>query len=480
MTDSAQRTELHTEEASGNGRPVPTSASGIAALPRLLRRLQTIHLFRNVLQDEVGQSYVGLLELLSIEDSTQPARTALLSAYAHLFSLLARDVELHRRPLAGDPWQDHLLDRLVADENPFSLKAQHVAIDAMGPSLVKAARHDLKLLHSLYAIDGAAVLGLLRERLGDDVHVLVPWDALRPLQSAAEMYVAPLPAIKTKLSTEPDWDRLIEELMAHYAASGTGIFARFWAFRWLRQEGTGRLEGIGHPDPISLDELVEYDLERQLLLQNTEQFVAGFPANNALLYGDRGTGKSSTVKALLHRYGPLGLRLVEVPKSLLGDFPRILALLRGRRERFVLFVDDLSFDEKETGYKELKAALEGNVEARPDNVVLYATSNRRHLIQENYSDRASGDGELRRWDTHQEKLSLADRFGITVVFTTPDQERYLRIVQSLVSQRGLEIDPDSLRAKALRWATQQGGFSGRAARQFVDFLAGEIGLAALR
>lgn len=478
MTDSAQKIELHTEGVSGVARPATAPTSGIASLPRLLRRLQTIHLYRNVLKDEIGQGYLGLLELLATEDSAQPARTALLSAYAGLFSLLARDVELHKRPLAGDPWQDHLLDRLLSDENPFSLKAQQVSIDAMGPSLVKAARHDLKLLHSLYAIDGSAVLGLLRERLGDEAQVLVPWDALRPAQSA-EIYAAPLPAIKTRLATDPDWDRLLEDLLAHYASAGTGVFARFWAFRWLRQEGAGRLEGIAHPDPISLDELVEYDLERQLLLQNTEQFVAGFPANNALLYGDRGTGKSSTVKALLHRYGPRGLRLVEVPKSLLGDFPRILALLRGRRERFVLFVDDLSFDEKETAYKELKAALEGSVEARPENVVVYATSNRRHLIQESYSDRAS-DGELRRWDTHQEKLSLADRFGITVVFTTPDQDRYLRIVQSLASQRGLDIDPADLRSKALRWATQQGGFSGRAARQFVDFLAGEIGLASGR
>lgn len=478
MTDSAQKIELHTEGVSGVARPATAPTSGIASLPRLLRRLQTIHLYRNVLKDEIGQGYLGLLELLATEDSAQPARTALLSAYAGLFSLLARDVELHKRPLAGDPWQDHLLDRLLSDENPFSLKAQQVSIDAMGPSLVKAARHDLKLLHSLYAIDGSAVLGLLRERLGDEAQVLVPWDALRPAQSA-EIYAAPLPAIKTRLATDPDWDRLLEDLLAHYASAGTGVFARFWAFRWLRQEGAGRLEGIAHPDPISLDELVEYDLERQLLLQNTEQFVAGFPANNALLYGDRGTGKSSTVKALLHRYGPRGLRLVEVPKSLLGDFPRILALLRGRRERFVLFVDDLSFDEKETAYKELKAALEGSVEARPENVVVYATSNRRHLIQESYSDRAS-DGELRRWDTHQEKLSLADRFGITVVFTTPDQDRYLRIVQSLASQRGLDIEPVDLRSKALRWATQQGGFSGRAARQFVDFLAGEIGLASGR
>lgn len=321
---------------------------------------------------------------------------------------------------------------------------------------------------------------MLRARLGEDTLRLVPWGSLKPLPASLKQPESRLMRVKISLVEEPAWDSLLELLAAHYASAGTGDFARYHAFRWIRKDGTGVLEGIAHPDPISLEELVEYDLERALLLQNTEQFVEGFPANNALLYGDCGTGKSSTVKALLHRFGDRGLRLIEVTKGQLGDSPKILALVRGRRERFILFVDDLSFDEKETAYKELKAALEGSLEARPDNVVAYATSNRRHIVQEQFSDRGSGDGELRRWDTHQEKLSLSDRFGITLVFTSPDQGRYLRIVESLVQQRGLDVEPASLRSRALTWATQQRGFSGRTARQFVDFLAGEVGVQSRR
>ena len=474
MVETRQQHDLKIGGTNGKDTSTPAASHGTMPLSRLLRRLQTLHLYRNVLEDEVGRSFVALLEHLA-DETTPAARTVLLSAYAKLFSLLAKDVDVRKGVPAGDPWQNHLLDRILGDDNPFTVKAQRVPLSRMGASLVKAACHDLKLLHSMYTLDGTAILALLEERIGEDAGGLIPWDALVSTPDSPPPATLP---IKARMAAEADWDHLIEALVQHYGSAGTGVFARYRAFRWTRHDGTGRLEGISHPDPINLDELVEYDLERDLLLQNTEQFVEGFAANNVLLYGDRGTGKSSTVKALLHRYGDRGLRLVEVSKSLLGDFPRILALLRGRRERFIVFVDDLSFDEKETAYKEMKAALEGSVESRPENVVVYATSNRRHMVQEQHSDRFSGDGELRQWDSHQEKLSLADRFGITIVFTSPDQSRYLRIVNSLVDQRGLEVDRDDLRMKALRWATQQGGFSGRAARQFVDHLAGEIGLAA--
>lgn len=445
----------------------------------LLHRVEGMHVFRGVLRDEIGSAFLGLLALLTADDNTD-GHTAVVSSYARLFSLLAAEVELTKEPLVGDPWQNHLLEQILRDDNPFSLKAQRASLDAMGPSLIEAARRDLRLLHDLFSVDEAAVFRLLRERLGDDARDLVPWDALRPNLSSADLFNPSAPAIKSRLASTADWDALLEDLAAHYATAGTGIFARFRAFRWIDRDGVGHLEGVATPDPISLDELVEYDLERSLLIKNTEQFVEGFPANNVLLYGDRGTGKSSTVKALLGRYGHRGLRLVEVPKGLLGDFPKILATVRGRRERFVMFVDDLSFNEHETAYKDLKAALEGSLEARPENVVVYATSNRRHMVQERFSDREGGDGEIRGWDTHQEKLSLADRFGITLVFTTPDQDRYLRIVESLARQRGLEINGSTLRARAIQWASQQGGFSGRAARQLVDHLTGELGLAALR
>jgi uncharacterized protein len=226
---------------------------------------------------------------------------------------------------------------------------------------------------------------------------------------------------------------------------------------------------------VRLADLVDYELEREPALANTQQFVAGGPANNVLLYGDRGTGKSSTIKALANEYAGAGLRLIEVAKDHLGDYPRILALLRGRRERFILFIDDLSFDEHETQYKALKAALEGGLEAQPENVVLYATSNRRRLVVERFSDRQTGvlEDEVNPREAAEEKLSLADRFGIHAPFLVPDQERYLRVVDGLAARFGLDLPRAELQRRALMWAQWHNGRSCRAARQFVDALRGE-------
>ncbi|MCL6635108.1 MAG: ATP-binding protein [Peptococcaceae bacterium] len=199
------------------------------------------------------------------------------------------------------------------------------------------------------------------------------------------------------------------------------------------------------------------------------------PANNVLLYGDRGTGKSSTVKALLNHYRDRGLRLVEVAKGDLNGFALIARQLRDRPQRFIIFVDDLSFEESEVAYKELKAVLEGGLESRPANVLIYATSNRRHLVREHFSDRAAPagpDGEVRGNDTVQEKLSLADRFGITVLFTSPDRALYLDIVRGLAKQRGISLAEGELERRALLWEAWHNGRSGRTARQFVDQISG--------
>ena len=282
-----------------------------------------------------------------------------------------------------------------------------------------------------------------------------------------------------RLSAAPDWGALTEEIAAYFAAHGAGLFGRARAFRWVPAPGGGRLEAVADPDPVRLDDLICYEVERQSVLENTRHFVAGLPANNVLLYGDRGTGKSSTVKALFNEFSSLGLRLIEVAKGDLGDYLRILPLLRGRRERFILFVDDLSFEEHETQYKALKAALEGSLEARPDNVVLYATSNRRRLVRERFSDRTGPgvDDDVHVEETTQEKLSLADRFGIHAPFLVPDQDRYLVIAETLAARAGVALRPQEVRRRALLWSQWHNGRSCRTARQFVDALRGESSLA---
>jgi predicted AAA+ superfamily ATPase len=364
---------------------------------------------------------------------------------------------------------------LLADDNPFSMKAQRGGPDTIGPALLDQTRHDLETLQGLFLLTGRRLDSMLTA-IDRDAQSAASWDQFAPLGRGTPPFGPAGRALKRQLAQSADWTELVSQLSHFYASEGSGLFGRFRAFRWTRRGHGGHLEGIAYPDPIRLEHLIGYEQERTLLVNNTEQFLAGFPANNVLLYGERGTGKSSTVKALLNAYADRGLRLVEVSKQLLPDFPQILAALRDRRERFILFVDDLSFDEHETIYREMKAVLEGTLEARPENILVYATSNRRHLIVERFSDHdAPDEAEIHVMDTVQEKLSLSDRFGLRIFFISPDQSRYLQIVRGLAQQRELMVEPAVLERRALQWATWQNGRSGRTARQFVDHLTGELG-----
>jgi uncharacterized protein len=449
------------------------AGAGVRALTERVAGAEALALFGAVLDDDVGHAFRALVAALAEEARPRSVR----AFWGRLFALLAAEAELAAEPLVGDAWQNHLLDRLLADDNPFSRKAQRASLDAMGSALVGQVYVELAALRGLHALD-TRCLQAAALRLAPGERWLA-WDGFRPLGADAAPHDPTAHALKQRLAEAAEWGSLLPALAEHYARAGTGLFGRYRAFRWVRADGRGSLEGIAHPDTPRLDELVGYEAERDLLLRNTEHFLAGYPANNVLLYGDRGTGKSSTVRALLAAYGDRGLRLIEVAKAHLPDLPRLLELLRDRRERFVLFVDDLSFHESETEFKELKAVLEGGLEARPPNVLLYATSNRRHLVQERFDDRAGAvNGELHGVDTAQEKLSLSDRFGITLTFIAPDQDRYLQIVRALAAARALPLDAEELRRRALAWALRHKGRSGRTARQFVDYLTGELGLAA--
>lgn len=454
------------------------SAGPFLALERALRAAAELSLLAGVLDDEAGRLMLALLEALTAgpAQARPPADHHTRALYGRLFALLAEAAELSPGPLVGDAWQNHLLDRLLADENLLSRKLARAGQGRVGPSVLAAARQDLARLQALHRVDARTLVAALEARFGPGEHGegWVAWDELHPLDDGRAQH-AGAAALKRYLADLDDWRAGLEALQAHYAAGGSGPFGRYRAFRWVRRGATGCLEGIAEPDPIRLEELIAYEAERELLIRNTEWFLEGLPANNVLIYGERGTGKSSTIKALLNAYAHHGLRLVEVSKHDLDDFPAILAHLRGRRERFVLFVDDLSFEHHETHYKELKAILEGGLEARPSNVVLYATSNRRHLVQERWAERDGFDHEeVHARDGMQEKLSLADRFGICLTFVAPDQTRYLAIVEGLARARGLPISPADLRRRAIQWAQWQNARSGRTARQFVDYLTAEL------
>jgi uncharacterized protein len=426
---------------------------------------------RGVLDDPAGRLWRDLVEALA---SRPPSGARVAHAFGRLFTLLAGEAELAGEPLVGDAWQHHLLGRLVGDENPFSLKAERAGRRAIGPALLSQTRADLAALERCYRVGGAAIARGVARLTG----VLPPsWKGFHPL-STREMPSARRRMMR-HIAAARGWSRIAGDLADYFAVHGVGLFARYRAFRWIHEgDGRGHLEGVAEPDPVRLDDLVEYEEERQPVVDNTRQFVAGLPANNVLLYGDRGTGKSSTVKALLTEFQNQGLRLIEVAKEHLAEYPQIVAPLRTRRERFILFVDDLSFEEHETQYKALKAALEGSVEARSENVVLYATSNRRRLVRERFGDRRGPvqDDDVHIEETVQEKLSLADRFGIHVPFLIPDQDRYLEIAAALAARYGIGLPHEEIRRRALLWSQWHNGHSCRTARQFVDALRGELAL----
>ena len=271
-----------------------------------------------------------------------------------------------------------------------------------------------------------------------------------------------------------DWQKLVPQLErvlglieSRLARTGESDEREAWAYRWAN----GALEPIHHPDLYPLEGLIGVERSVARLRANTAAFVGGAPALDALLYGERGTGKSSAVRGLLREYGPKGLRLVEIRRDDLHDLSRIYAALRGRAERFALYCDDLSFEAGDASYKQLKAALDGGLEARPANVILLATSNRRHLIpeymQENREATISREGELHPGETAEAKISLSDRFGLLLPFLSFNQDTYLEIVEHHARELGLapRLPADQLRARALRFALDRAGRSGRTARQ---------------
>lgn len=252
------------------------------------------------------------------------------------------------------------------------------------------------------------------------------------------------------------------------------------AFRWRRGGGAGRLEAIDRPHRIRLDQLRRIDRQKQELERNTRQFIAGLPANNALLWGSRGTGKSSLIKALLTEHAAEGLRVIEVEPHDLVDLPDIVAGLRDRPERFIVFCDDLSFEADDASYKALKAILDGSLAAAPENVLVYATSNRRHLLPEYLSENEEArnvDGEIHHGEAVEEKISLSERFGLWLSFYPFAQESYLAICLGWLEEMGAAVDqPEAVRRAALQYALGRGSRSGRVAWQFARDWAGRQGL----
>ena len=283
--------------------------------------------------------------------------------------------------------------------------------------------------------------------------------------------------LSTKIASAENEEEAFTIVTNFYRDYGVGKLGLNKAFRLSREHGKLELVPITNTLEVRLSDLVGYEQQKQKLIDNTRAFVEGKRANNVLLFGDSGTGKSTSVKAILNEYYDKGLRMIEIYKHQFKDLSTVISLIKNRNYRFIIFMDDLSFEEFEIEYKYLKAVIEGGLEIRPDNVLIYATSNRRHLIRETWNDRTDmeTDGDIHRSDTMEEKLSLVDRFGITINFSSPSPKEYLEIVKQLAIRQGINhLTQDELFAEAKKWELHHGGLSGRTAQQFIDYLAGRI------
>ena len=371
--------------------------------------------------------YQGLFELLN------SAEEYVIGAYSSFYRLVLR---------AGSV-REHITKSILTKENLFTKSACGGFAD---DKIIETAKSDLAMLEEIAGITA------------DDIISHIENNEIKEILNT-------LPKFKSGQAVSPldtDWEDKIDDLIEYHKRNGYGKFAKHIAFTWRN----GELCPVTSIDPITLNDLKNYEVQRQKVVDNTESFVTGHPANNVLLYGDRGTGKSSTVHALLNEYHNRGLRMIEIPKSTVSELTLIREAIADAPLKFIIYIDDLSFDSNDSSFSKLKAALEGSLSGKQANTLIYATSNRRHLIKESFSDRQN---EMNLNDIMQEQLSLSDRFGLSITFINPNKAEYLDIVKKIAADRGLNADEEKLCFKAEQWATRRGGRSPRCAKQFIDF-----------
>lgn len=398
-------------------------------------KLRSLSIYKGILKRSVPSAFLNLL------DKVNDCPSEFLSAWGDFFALLCEKG-------CQDNLCTYITKAALYDENSFSKAAAKGSIDELPQSIINAARRDISIIAESSKITP-------QEILNDYKYI----DEIKTISGELPMWKAgqPLPQMA-------DIDSAVSRSAEFYLQNGCGMFARYKAFIW--RDST--IHPVLHPDSVTLDDLKGYSYARNLVINNTKAFINGQSANNCLLYGDKGTGKSSTVKAILNEYFTQGLRVVEMPKERLCDFPLLIDKIAMVPMKFILYIDDLSFQTQDESYASLKAVLEGGLAARPENTLIYATSNRRHIVKETFADREGG--ELHRNDQLQESLSLADRFGLSVNFSSPSKQDYLDIVAAIAEQRGVEMENSELFKKAESWALERGGRSARCARQFIDSL----------
>ena len=370
-------------------------------------------------------------------------------------------------------WHNYLTYLLITDENPFSLTCEKVG--ANDGSVNYFAKNDFKAFRELFQYDFSELESKLSvdcfERISNYKAIGKP--ELMYNKNVSEK----VQALSERLEVTQDEEEFFEAVTDFYKAYGVGMFGLNKAFRIVEGEKNQvRFQAINNMEKVMLDDLIGYEIQKKKLVDNTRAFVEGKKANNALLFGDSGTGKSTSIKAIVNEFYDQGLRMIEIYKHQFKDLSAVIAQIKNRNYKFIIYMDDLSFEEFEIEYKFLKAVIEGGVETKPENILIYATSNRRHLIKETWNDRddVKNENGIHRSDTIEEKMSLVNRFGVTINYSKPTQKEYFQIVIELARKNGITLPEEELKAEANKWELSHGGISGRTAQQFINYLLGQM------
>lgn len=367
-------------------------------------------------------------------------------------------------------WHNYLTFYFITNENPFSLTCEKVG--ANDGSVNEFAKNDFKVFMNLFNYDFRpieAALGINCFSLISDYKAIVKKELMYNKNVSEKVQ-----ALSLKLETAKDENEFFNYVTDFYKAYGVGMFGLNKAFRVIGGDNGVTFTPINNMDKVMLDDLIGYEIQKKKLVENTEAFVQGRKVNNALLFGDSGTGKSTSIKAIVNEYYDQGLRMIEIYKHQFKDLSNVIASIKNRNYKFIIYMDDLSFEEFEIEYKFLKAVIEGGVETKPDNILIYATSNRRHLIKETWNDRndMESNNGLHRSDTIEEKLSLVNRFGCQISYSKPSQKEFFDIVIGLARKNNVKMTDEELMAEANKWELSHGGISGRTAQQFINYCLG--------
>ncbi len=433
----------------------------------MYRDIARLILYRDLGEDSILLKLAGIFEDFDRGDKTSAELTTRI--YEQMKALLDLSTQYG---FDHNLWHNYLTFLLLTNENSFSMTSEKTG--ANDGTVNHFAKGDFAVFKRLFDFDFAPI----EKALGIDCFSTVCH--YHSIQKKERMYnknvSEKVQQVSRLLEQARNEDEIFQIVTDFYAAYGVGMFGLNRAFRIRHLEEGVEFLPINNTERVLLDDLIGYELQKKKLIENTEAFIKGLPCNNVLLCGDAGTGKSTSIKALLNEYYDQGLRMIEIYKHQFQDLSSIIAQVKNRNYRFIIYMDDLSFEDFEIEYKYLKAVIEGGMETKPDNVLIYATSNRRHLIKETWSDRddIEVDNGMHRSDTMQEKLSLVARFGVTIYYGKPSQKEYFTIVKELRKRYpAITCSDEELCQEANKWELSHGGISGRTAQQFINYMAGK-------